>query len=239
MSNINIGIDLGTTNSAIAEYKDGKVILHRNPIDFSELLPSVVSFKNNRTLIGNKAKEKLLTEYKSTFSSFKRKMGSESVFSIENLNDKITPVLLSSIILKELKSFLINNEIESAVITIPASFDTLQSNATKESGYLAGFKEVVLLQEPIAACIAYSNIQKIELNEEERWLVYDFGGGTFDVSLANVSSRELKIIDHKGNNFLGGVDLDQLLIEKIIIPEIERKILKLRIFGKKWFLILI
>lgn len=233
MSNINIGIDLGTTNSAIAEYKDGKVILHRNPIDFSELLPSVVSFKNNRTLIGNKAKEKLLTEYKSTFSSFKRKMGSESVFSIENLNDKITPVLLSSIILKELKGFLINNVIESAVITIPASFDTLQSNATKESGYLAGFKEVVLLQEPIAACIAYSNIQKIELNEEERWLVYDFGGGTFDVSLANVSSRELKIIDHKGNNFLGGVDLDQLLIEKIIIPEIEKENPELENLWKK------
>lgn len=224
MSNINIGIDLGTTNSAIAEYKDGKVILHRNPIDFSEILPSVVSYKNNRIIIGNKAKEKLLTDYKSTFSSFKRKMGSESVFKIDNFTEVITPIILSSIILKELKSFLIDKEIKSVVITIPASFDTLQSNATKEAGYLAGFEEVVLLQEPIAACIAYSNVQNIDLNEEEeKWLVYDFGGGTFDVSLAKVSSRELEIIDHKGNNFLGGIDIDQLIIQKILVPSIEKE----------------
>jgi molecular chaperone DnaK len=223
MSNINIGIDLGTTNSAIAEFVDGKVILHRNPIDFSELLPSVVSFKNNRIIIGNKAKEKLLTDYKSTFSSFKRKMGSESIFQVDDLDEAITPIKLSSLVLKELKSFLIAKEIKAAVITIPASFDTLQSNATKEAGYLAGFEEVVLLQEPIAACIAYSNFQNIDLNEEENWLVYDFGGGTFDVSLAKVSSRELEIIDHKGNNFLGGVDIDQLIIQKIICPSIEKE----------------
>ena len=224
MSNINIGIDLGTTNSAIAEYNEGKVILHRNPIDFSELLPSVVSFKNNRTIIGNKAKEKLLTDYKTTFSSFKRKMGSESVYKMDDLGQDISPITLSSLVLKELKSFLIEKDIKSVVITIPASFDTLQSNATKEAGYLAGFEEVVLLQEPIAACIAYSNIQNIDLNqEEEKWLVYDFGGGTFDVSLARVSSRELEIIDHKGNNFLGGVDIDQLIIQKIICTAIEKE----------------
>lgn len=224
MSNINIGIDLGTTNSAIAEYNEGNVILHRNPIDFSEILPSVVSFKNNRIIIGNKAKEKILTDYKTTFSSFKRKMGSESVYKLDDLGQDISPITLSSLVLKELKSFLIDKEIKSAVITIPASFDTLQSNATKEAGYLAGFEEIVLLQEPIAACIAYSNVQNIDLNEEEeKWLVYDFGGGTFDVSLARVSSRELEIIDHKGNNFLGGLDIDHMIIQKIICSSIEKK----------------
>ena len=223
MSNINIGIDLGTTNSAIAEFVEGKVVLHRNPIDFSELLPSVVSYKNQRIIIGNKAKEKLLTDSKNTFTSFKRKMGSESFFEVDDLMESVSPIQLSSLILKELKGFLIGKEIDAAVITIPASFDTLQSNATKEAGYLAGLNEVVLLQEPVAACIAYSNHQNVVITDEENWLVYDFGGGTFDVSLARVSDRELKIIDHKGNNFLGGVDIDQLIIQNIVCKVIAKE----------------
>ncbi len=224
MKNINIGIDLGTTNSAIAEYQEGKVILHRNPIDFSELLPSVVSFKNNRILIGHKAKEKIRADHQSTFASFKRKMGVQYTFEVEGVEETINPISLSAYVLKELKSFLINKEIKQAVITIPASFDTLQSNATKEAGYLAGFEEVVLLQEPIAACIAYSNLQQIDLKDDvEQWLVYDFGGGTFDISLAKVSNRELEIIDHQGNNFLGGVDIDQLMIQEIICKSIEKE----------------
>lgn len=223
MKNINIGIDLGTTNSGIAEYKDGKVILHRNPINFHELLPSVVSFRKNKILIGDKAKERVTIDPDNTFSSFKRKMGTDENFYSSALEKNVSPIDLSSLILKELASFVVDFPIQSAVITIPASFDTMQSNATKKAGYEAGIKEVALLQEPIAACVAYSNSQNLDLSAEENWLVYDFGGGTFDITLAKVSSRNLEVIDHLGNNFLGGLDFDNLIVEKIICKYLEKE----------------
>lgn len=223
MKNINIGIDLGTTNSGIAEYKDGKVILHRNPINFHELLPSVVSFRKNKILIGDKAKERIIVDPENTFSSFKRKMGTDEKFYSNSLEKNVSPIELSSLILKELTSFVVDFAIDSAVITIPASFDTIQSNATKKAGHAAGIKEVALLQEPIAACVAYSNSQNLELSDEENWLVYDFGGGTFDITLAKVSSRNLEVTDHLGNNFLGGLDFDNLIVEKIICKQLENE----------------
>ncbi|WP_430408372.1 Hsp70 family protein [Kordia sp.] len=223
MKNINIGIDLGTTNSAIAEYTNGKVTVHKNPVGFRELLPSVVSFRKNRTLIGDKAKERFLVDATNTFASFKRAMGSDKKYHAALLDTEVSPIDLSAMILGELKNFVMESEVKSAVVTIPASFNTIQSNATKEAGLAAGFEEVALLQEPIAACIAYSNVQELELEEAETWLVYDFGGGTFDASLAKVSDRSLEIIDHKGDNFLGGVDLDLLIIQKIICKAVENE----------------
>ena len=108
------------------------------------------------------------------------------------------------------------------VITIPASFDTIQSNATKQAGELAGFNEIVLLQEPIAASLAYANSKSRDL-ENTKWLVYDLGGGTFDVALLSVDEGEMKVLDHEGDNFLGGSDFDRLIIEKIVIPYLEKK----------------
>ncbi len=221
MKNINIGIDLGTTNSAIAEYNNGKVTVHKNPVGFRELLPSVVSFRKNRTLIGDKAKERFLVDASNTFASFKRAMGSDKKYHAALLEREVSPIELSAMILAELQNFVLDSEVKSAVVTIPASFNTIQSNATKEAGLAAGLEEVVLLQEPIAACVAYSNEQELSIEEEEIWLVYDFGGGTFDVSLAKVSDRSLEIIDHKGDNFLGGVDLDLKIIQEIICKAIE------------------
>lgn len=232
---INIGIDLGTTNSAIATYKNGNVIIHKNPVGFSETLPSVVSFKGEKTLIGNKARERFLINSENTFSSFKRKMGTDELYYISLLDKSISPIELSALILEELQSFLIDESYhQSAVITIPASFNTIQSNATKKAGYLANIKEVVLLQEPIAACIAYSNAQNLNLEKEEKWIVYDFGGGTFDVSLAQVSERALKVLDHKGDNFLGGLDIDMLFVEKIICPALEKEFPQLENLWKKF-----
>lgn len=223
MKNINFGIDLGTTNSAIAKYENGKVVIYKNPVGFKDTIPSVVSFRKGRIQIGDKAREHLLSHSENVFSSFKRKMGSDETYFVHDLDSNITPIELSSKVVKELIHFTQDENPKSAVITIPASFDTIQTNATKKAGYAAGFEEVVLLQEPIAACLAYSNSQNLDISSEKKWLVYDFGGGTFDIALVKIDSRELKVIDHKGNNFLGGVDLDTLFVEKIICPKIEAK----------------
>lgn len=221
MKNISIGIDLGTTNSAIAKYENGKVTIYKNPVGFKDTIPSVISFRKGRIQIGDKAREHFLSNSENVFASFKRKMGSDESYFVKDIDKTISPIELSSMVLKELINFTQAENPKSAVITIPASFDTIQTNATKKSGYAAGFEEVVLLQEPIAACLAYSNSQNLDVSTEKKWLVYDFGGGTFDVALVKIDERELKVIDHKGNNFLGGVDLDTLFVEKIICPKIE------------------
>lgn len=225
MKNINFGIDLGTTNSLIAKFENGQLKVYKNPVGFRETLPSVVMYRGDRIVVGDKARENLKANSTDIFSLFKRKMGTEEVFKLSSTNQEITPIELSSIVLKELKNFVIDDtNLESIAITIPASFDTIQSNATKIAGQQAGFKEVVLLQEPIAASLAYANIQNLNLNQDMKWLVYDFGGGTFDVALVHINQRELKVIDHKGNNFLGGLDLDNLIIEKYLCPIIEKKL---------------
>ena len=220
MKNINFGIDLGTTNSAIGVYQSGKANLLKNPVGFASTMPSVVAYKKERIIVGDKANEQLLSNPDTVFSSFKRRMGTAETFPIGDTGEETYPVELSSIVLKELLNFSIDEKVDSAVITIPASFDTIQSNATKEAGYRAGLREVVLLQEPIAACLAYSNENDISVEEERKWLVYDFGGGTFDAAIVRINERELKVLDNKGNNFLGGVDLDVRLLSDVIIPKL-------------------
>ncbi len=232
MDNIKFGIDLGTTNSAIAKYENGQSNIYKNPVGFKDTLASVVSFRRGRIQIGDKAREQIIKSPLSVFSSFKRKMGTEETYYVKDIDSNVTPIELSSKILKELTNFVTDEVINSVVITIPASFDTIQSNATKKAGYLAGIKEVVLLQEPIAACLAYSNKSEIEIKEEKKWLVYDFGGGTFDIALVSINHRELKIIDHKGNNFLGGLDIDNLIVEKIILPQLEKELNEVGLWKK-------
>jgi molecular chaperone DnaK len=135
-----------------------------------------------------------------------------------------TPVDLSAFVLKELKNFVHSGEtVEAAVITIPASFDTVQSNATKEAGIAAGFKQVVLLQEPIAASLAYANKEKSVDLRNSQWMVYDLGGGTFDVALVKIVEGELTVVDHEGDNYLGGSDFDAMLVEKVVVPELCRR----------------
>lgn len=221
---INIGIDLGTTNSSICYFDKGEVKIFKDPTSWKETIPSVVSFRKDRIIVGQKAKEFIEKSPQNTIGLFKRKMGTNENFPIKSLAKSISPIELSAHVLKELKSFVQDTSIDmnSAVITIPASFDTIQSNATKKTGEKAGFKEVVLLQEPIAASLAYANSTKDNL-ENTKWLVYDFGGGTFDVALLSIFDGEMKVLDHEGDNFLGGSDFDRLIIEKIIVPYLEKK----------------
>lgn len=223
-STINFGIDLGTSNSLIAKFDKGEVHVFKNPGGFKETLPSIVGFRNDRTLIGERAKAYLLHDARNVVSRFKRKMGTTETFNIKALGASRTPVELSACVLKELKTFVQTGEdVDAAVITIPASFDTLQSNATKDAGLQAGFKSVVLLQEPIAASLAYANKERNVDLKNSQWLVYDLGGGTFDAALVRIVEGELTVMDHEGDNYLGGTDFDALLVEKIVIPELNRR----------------
>ena len=218
---INFGIDLGTTNSLIAKFERGQVEVFKNQNGFKETLPSIIAFRNDRILIGDQAKTYSHKDPKRVASRFKRKMGTTE--TVKLTNGSKTPVELSAFILKELKTFVHSGEaIEAAVITIPASFDTIQSNATREAGIAAGFKEVVLLQEPIAASLAYANKERNIDLRNSRWMVYDLGGGTFDVALIKIVEGELTVIDHEGDNYLGGTDFDAWIVEQIVVPELEK-----------------
>ena len=218
MKAVNFGIDLGTTNSLIAKYENGRVVLFKNPIGHKESLASAVAFRKDRILVGDKAREYLLKDPVNVFGSFKRRMGTDDRFYVVNIDENITPIELSSYVLRELKQFVHSEEsVEAAIITIPASFDTMQANATKKAGELAGFQEVFLLQEPIAASLAYFNHEQEE--KSGYWLAYDLGGGTFDIALVEIRDGEMKVKDHEGNNFLGGVDFDTLIVEQLIIPQ--------------------
>ncbi len=223
MSTINFGIDLGTTNSLIARSAGGEIEVFKNPIGHKETLPSAVAFRKGRILIGDKAREYISRDPANVFAGFKRKIGTSERFFAADTGEFHSPVDLSALVLQELKNFIYTGEqIDAAVITIPASFDTIQSNATKEAGFLAGFREVVLLQEPIAASLAFANKRESAGGSlQGQWLVYDLGGGTFDVALVRFEEHEMRVVDHEGDNYLGGLDFDGLIIEKIIVPYLE------------------
>lgn len=223
MQTINFGIDLGTTNSLIARFTGVQAEVFKNPVGLKETLPSCVAFRKERIWVGDKAREWLQKDPLNVFSSFKRKMGTSETYSVPSRQETISPIDLSALVLKELKNFVHTGDIpEQVVITIPASFDTVQSNATKQAGLDAGFREVVLLQEPIAASLAYFNKYTTE-KESGKWLVYDLGGGTFDVALIGIENNEMRVLDHQGNNYLGGVDFDHSLVMEVLVPEIIRQ----------------
>lgn len=221
---INYGIDLGTSNSLIAKFDLGNVEVFKNPRGHKEGLPSVVAFRKDKILIGDKARAYVNKDPKNVASRFKRKMGTTETIKIDSIKASKTPEELSSFILKELKGFVYScDSVSSAVITIPASFDTIQSNATKEAGVLSGIDEVVLLQEPIAASLAYANKDNSDELKNSQWIVYDLGGGTLDVALVKIVEGELTVVDHEGDNYFGGTDLDAMIVEQLVVPEIESK----------------
>ena len=221
---INYGIDLGTTNSSIAKFVKGEVEVFKNPLETGkETLPSLVYYKKDKVVVGTNARTYFERDAENVFGNFKRKMGTTESFKVKSINQSKTPIELSAEVLKELKGFVHSGEsFDAAVITIPASFDVIQSNATKEAGYLAGFKQVILLQEPIAASLAYANKHKERDLENGQWLVYDLGGGTFDVALIKIKDGEMKVLDHEGDNFLGGADFDNLIVENLVIPYLNK-----------------
>src|SRR3989344_6857835 len=150
-------------------------------------------------------------------------MGTSETIPFERLGESMTPEQVSSEILKSLVEDVTRKYSDfstlAAVITIPAYFSSLQSEATKRAGELAGFKQVVLLQEPIAAAMAYG----FENTKDQNWIVYDLGGGTFDVALISSKDGILSVLGHNGDNFLGGKDFDLKIVDEIIKPAILEK----------------
>jgi molecular chaperone DnaK len=227
MSKINFGIDLGTTNSAIAKMENGKPMIV--PSGGSDIIPSCVAILNGgRFQVGDRAKPIFIKDTKNqlregrepnSFIEFKREMANPFTYQSSNLGKAITPEELSAEVLKKLKSFVTSEKLNSIVITVPAKFNIAQKQATINAGKLAGFELVVLLEEPVAACLAYN----MEAQQKKgTWLVFDFGGGTFDAALVKKDEDGMmRIIDTGGDSELGGKDLDFAIVDNLIIPHLE------------------
>src|SRR3989344_5079773 len=235
--NIQIGIDLGTTNSSVAINNNGTIEIVKKPGGV-EYTPSVFGFdKAKNKVVGQRAYENFYKnaseeEIKNYKPEVKRLMGTSETFHFERVDTKISPEEISAEILKSLKEDVLRKypdfDTTSAVITVPAAFSVLQSEATKRAGNLAGFKYVVLLQEPIAAAVSYG----FENTKNENWLIYDLGGGTFDVALISCKDGMLTVLSHNGDNFLGGKNIDWSIVDTIIVPKILEKF-KLPNFTRK------
>lgn len=226
--NIQIGIDLGTTNSEIATYYNGKTDVIKN-IYGDSYTPSVFGIdKAKNKVVGKKPFERLYKDSSSeeiinNKAEIKRLMGGSELVHFERINLDMSPEEISAEILKSLKEDVLrrypNINTNSAVITVPAYFSVLQTEATLRAGNLAGFKHVILLQEPIAAAISYGFMNA----KNENWLVYDLGGGTFDTALISSNEGALSVVAHCGDNFLGGKDIDWAIVDKIIVPKLLSK----------------
>jgi molecular chaperone HscC len=218
-----VGIDLGTTNSLIAVYKDNDVELIPNV--FNEFLtPSMVGIDDEgHVIVGKTAKERLLTHPDKTAANFKRYMGSDHTVMLGNR--QFRPEELSALVLRALKAdaedFLGEHVVE-AVITVPAYFNDSQRKATRAAGELAGLKVERLLNEPTAAALAYG----LNTKEEQRYLVFDLGGGTFDISVVEYFENVLEVHASAGDNFLGGNDFTGAIYKEIaakLASELELK----------------
>ncbi len=208
-----IGIDLGTTNSAVAIMEGGTATIVTNA-EGNRTTPSIVAFtKEGERLVGETAKRQAITNPERTISSIKREMGSD--YNIEIDGKKYTPQDISAMILQKLKAdteAYLGEKITEAVITVPAYFTDSQRQATKDAGQIAGLEVKRIINEPTAAALAYG-IDKEE--GQHTIMVYDLGGGTFDVSILEVGDGVFEVLSTRGNNRLGGDDFDQALIDYI------------------------
>ncbi len=228
---IDYGIDLGTTNSAIAHIENGKIKVIKSDDIQMDTTPSCVSFnKSKASSIGikaynqlNKERTKAFMEFSRTgkisennaFAEFKRAMGTDKKYHSLHMDREYTPEELSAEVLKKLKSYVRDEEVSAAVITIPMRFGQHQVDATRRAAELAGFQYIETLQEPIAASIAYGLESK---KTQGYWLIFDFGGGTFDAALMRVVDGIMKVEDTAGDTRLGGRDIDYVIVDNIIIP---------------------
>lgn len=208
-----IGIDLGTTNSCVAVMEGGNVTIIPNS-EGARTTPSVVNIKDNgEVVVGEIAKRQAVTNPTSTVSSIKTHMGSD--YKVEIFGKKYTPQEISAKILQKLKKdaeAYLGEEVKEAVITVPAYFTDSQRQATKDAGTIAGLDVKRIINEPTAAALAYG----LEKKKEEKVLVFDLGGGTFDVSVLEISDGVIEVISTGGNNHLGGDDFDNEIINWLV-----------------------
>ena len=213
-----IGIDLGTTNSAVAVLEGNESKIIPNP-EGNRTTPSVVAFKNGEIQVGEVAKRQAVTNL-NTISSIKRHMGDAS-YKVEIEGKQYTPQEISAMILQYLKGYAeeyLGEKVEKAVITVPAYFNDAQRQATKDAGRIAGLEVERIVNEPTAAALAYG-LDKVD--HEEKILVFDLGGGTFDVSILELGDGVFDVLSTAGDNHLGGDDFDNKIIE-FLVAEFKR-----------------
>ena len=207
-----IGIDLGTTNSCVAIYEGGEAKVIANP-EGSRTTPSVVAFKNGEIIVGQAAKNQMVTN-PDTIASIKRLMGTSK--KVKANGKEYTPEEISAMILGDLKKTAeayLGESVKKAVITVPAYFNDAQRQATKNAGKIAGLEVERIINEPTAAALAYGMDKQ---DKTEQILVYDLGGGTFDVSILEIGDGVFEVKSTSGNNHLGGDDYDQRIIDYLV-----------------------
>ena len=209
-----IGIDLGTTNSCVAVMEGGEAVVIPNA-EGNRTTPSVVAFsKNGERLVGQIAKRQAVTNPDNTVISIKRHMGTDKKVNIEG--DEFSPQEISAMILQKLKSdaeSYLGQKVTQAVITVPAYFSDSQRQATKDAGKIAGLEVLRIINEPTAAALAYGVDKE---NTEQKIMVYDLGGGTFDVSILDIGDGVFEVLATSGNNKLGGDDFDERIINYLV-----------------------
>lgn len=228
---VNYGIDLGTTNSAIARMEAGKPTVKKIEVT-DDTIPSCIYFQKNKSChVGRKAyssmksdkrraMKKMDAEASNTYLEFKRTMGTDKRYTSTNMDGRqYSSEELSAEVLKALKSFITDEDFKSVVITVPAKFTVNQKTATIEAAKLAGFNHIELLQEPIAAAMAYGLTAS---QKDGYWLVFDFGGGTFDAALIKVEDGIIQVFDTEGDNYLGGKNLDFAIVDNILMPYLQK-----------------
>ncbi|MEY8235645.1 molecular chaperone DnaK [Lachnospiraceae bacterium 66-29] len=208
-----IGIDLGTTNSCVAVMEGGKPVVIANT-EGARTTPSVVAFtKTGERLVGEPAKRQAVTNAEKTISSIKREMGTEHKRAIDD--KKYSPQEISAMILQKLKADAENylgEKVTQAVITVPAYFNDAQRQATKDAGKIAGMNVERIINEPTAAALAYG----LDNEKEQKIMVYDLGGGTFDVSIIEIGEGVIEVLSTSGDNRLGGDDFDQKITDYML-----------------------
>ncbi len=208
-----IGIDLGTTNSCVAVMEGGKPVVIANT-EGARTTPSVVAFtKSGERLVGEPAKRQAVTNADKTISSIKRKMGTDAKVAIDD--KKYSPQEISAMILQKMKAdaeAYLGEKVTEAVITVPAYFNDAQRQATKDAGKIAGLDVKRIINEPTAAALAYG----LDNEKEQKIMVYDLGGGTFDVSIIEIGDGVIEVLSTSGDNHLGGDDFDQKITDYML-----------------------
>lgn len=226
---IDYGIDLGTTNSAICRMEKGEPVVIKTDV-LKDTMPSCISVNKKGSIKAGDSAYNTMKQDKrratkswhkgasNTYVEFKRTMATDTQYPCSNLHKSFSSEELSAEVLKTLKSFVTDEKFSSVVITVPAKFTVNQKTATMEAAKMAGFKHCELLQEPIATSMAYG------VSSEEKdglWMVFDFGGGTFDAALLKVEDGIMQVFDTEGDNYLGGKNLDYAIVDNIIIPYLQ------------------
>jgi molecular chaperone DnaK len=227
---INYGIDLGTTNSSIARIENGEPTIKKTDT-LKDTMPSCIGYnKKGIVLAGDSGRSGLKSDRLKAmkdwsfntnfFIEFKRTMGNDTAYHCANIGKSFSSEQLSAEVLIKLKSFITDDDLNSVIITVPAKFTINQKDATSRAAKLAGFKNCELLQEPIAASMAYGLGAK---SKNGYWMVFDFGGGTFDAAIIKVDEGIMQVIDTEGDNYLGGKNLDYAIVDEMIIPYLQNK----------------